>query len=253
MYHSIAIGNKNTYDDWHLIPSSRPVILPPPIKTNYIDIPGRDGKLDYSEALLGRPTYENRTGSLEFIVENGYRDWAGLYTEIMQNLHGKRKNICLEDDPGYYYTGRLAVSDWESASDGTWSTITIDYELEPFKYDIGFAVYNWLWNPFNFDTGIIPASNLSNMTVASGDTLDIIGGDNWDYPEITLTSLSSNPSSLAFTFRGHNQDGSTVTITDTLSKGIAYKNRKIRLGPDLNQFTFSGAGQVRFYYRRGIL
>ena len=46
MYHSITIGSKNTWDDWYLIPSSRPVVNPPKPKTKYIDIPGADGHLD---------------------------------------------------------------------------------------------------------------------------------------------------------------------------------------------------------------
>ena len=29
MYHSITIGDKNTWDDWKIIPVSRPVVAPP--------------------------------------------------------------------------------------------------------------------------------------------------------------------------------------------------------------------------------
>ena len=28
MYHSITIGDKNTWDDWHLIPATRPLFHP---------------------------------------------------------------------------------------------------------------------------------------------------------------------------------------------------------------------------------
>ncbi len=43
MYHSITIGNKNTWDDWHLIPATRPLFNPPTVKTNMVNIPGGDG------------------------------------------------------------------------------------------------------------------------------------------------------------------------------------------------------------------
>ena len=44
MYHSITFDNeKNTWDDWHLIPSSRPLVAPPSIKSNYVDVAGVDG------------------------------------------------------------------------------------------------------------------------------------------------------------------------------------------------------------------
>ena len=80
MYHSIKFKrtdsfyeNERWYDtwyDWNLIPVSRPVISPPECKTHYVDVPGSNGKLDLSTALTGYPLYENRTGSIEFIVMN---------------------------------------------------------------------------------------------------------------------------------------------------------------------------------------
>ena len=103
MYHSITIGDKNTWDDWHLIPASRPLFNPPPVKTNYIDIPARDGNMDLTEVLTGKPVYNNRTGSWTFYVENGFKDWTVLYSEIMVYLHGREFRAVLEDDPGYYY------------------------------------------------------------------------------------------------------------------------------------------------------
>ncbi|MEG2718976.1 MAG: hypothetical protein RSA55_05520, partial [Clostridia bacterium] len=58
--------------------------------TNLIEIPGGDGALDLTTALAGRPLYKNRTGSIEFFVENDFRDWAVLYSEIMVYLHGQK-------------------------------------------------------------------------------------------------------------------------------------------------------------------
>ena len=86
MYHSITFGDKNTWDDWHLVPASRPVFLPPDVKTNYIDLPGADGHADATESLTGRVLYKNRTGSIEFYVMNGYdnflRRYYGNYMEL---------------------------------------------------------------------------------------------------------------------------------------------------------------------------
>ena len=41
----IKISNTaiHTYRDWHLIPTSRPVIEPPEVKTHIVDIPGANG------------------------------------------------------------------------------------------------------------------------------------------------------------------------------------------------------------------
>lgn len=68
MYHSLIInvGDNyiDTWDDWKLIPSSRPVIAPPIERTKFVPVPGRDGALDYSRTPANRPTYDDRTGKL---------------------------------------------------------------------------------------------------------------------------------------------------------------------------------------------
>ena len=135
MYHSITLGTKNTWDDWHLIPTSRPLFNPPPVKTSYIETPGLDGALDTTLEETDRPRYKNRTGSWEFYVENGFRDPFALYSEIMRHLQGQRMRAVLEDDPGYSYDGRFRVSAWKSGPDR--SQITIEYDVAPYKQEIG--------------------------------------------------------------------------------------------------------------------
>ena len=78
---------------------------PPAVKTRFIEIPGGNGSLDLTAALLGRAVYKNRTGSFEFIAENGFKEWSVLYSEITNYLSGKRLRAILEDDPDYYYEG----------------------------------------------------------------------------------------------------------------------------------------------------
>lgn len=144
MYHSITFGDKNTWTDWHLVPSSRPVINPPKPKVQYVDIPGADGSIDITESLAGRPVFEDREGSLEFIVLNDFNvdnynyNWIDVYTSIMQYLHGRRMKMILEDDPNYYYDGRFTVNSWKSDQNN--STITIDYRVSPYKYEVTNAI-----------------------------------------------------------------------------------------------------------------
>lgn len=134
MYHSITFGNKNTWDDWHLVPLTRPVFNPPKQKTNTIDIPGADSALDFSEALTGYPVYSDRVGSFTFVVMNGYKDWTDTYSDIMDYLHGNVLHAQLEDDPKYYYEGRFSIDSWESEPDR--SKITISYIVKPYKFNI---------------------------------------------------------------------------------------------------------------------
>lgn len=144
MYHSIIISGKDTFNEWGLVPTSRPVINPPEPKTTYVDVPAGDGGLDYTDILLGRPPYGYREGSWEFAVRSEL-SWTEAYTSIMNYLHGVRHTIVLEDDPDYYYTGRLTVNAWKSEKE--YSLITIDYKLDPFKKSLTENDdEDWLWD-----------------------------------------------------------------------------------------------------------
>lgn len=170
MYHSITFGNKNTWTDWHLVPSSRPVVAPPKSKTQYVDIPGADGSIDVTESLAGRPVYSDREGSFDFIVLNdynipGYRyNWVEVYAEVMLYLHGKHMRMVLEDDPDYYYEGRFEVDSWTSGEKN--SSISISYHLSPYKRRND-------WNPFeasDFSQGSYSVTYTPNISFAALDT-----------------------------------------------------------------------------------
>lgn len=183
MYHSITFdfgekNKKNTWDDWHLVPTSRPVFNPPAQKVKTIDIPGGDGVIDLSQALTGYPVFQNRTGSFEFIVPNGFEPWeAGkieqtpwhsVYSEIMDLIHGQYLRAILEDDPEYFYEGRFTVNSWKSQKD--WSRITIDYSVGPYKWSVLSSIDDWLWDPFNFQNGVIRAAIFKNISVTTATT-----------------------------------------------------------------------------------
>lgn len=225
MYHSITIGDKNTWDDWHLIPATRPLFNPPPVKTNYIEIPGGDGVLDLSTSLTGRPTYGNRTGSWEFYVENDFKDWSELYSEIMVYLHGQSFHAILEDDPAYYYEGRFSVNQWKS--DKNWSRIVIDYNVGPYKRDVNGSGERWLWDPFNFETGII--RSYRNLVVAGTLTVEVVG----DMLEVTPV-ITSTVNGIKVTF-----EDKTYTLTRGTNE---FKNLVIH--PGINELVFTGNGKI---------
>lgn len=161
----ISETKRNTWDDWHLIPTSRPVFNPPTVKTKYIDIPGADGIIDLTESLTGFPSYNNREGSIEFIVENGHKQWYNTYSEIMDYLHGQYVKAILEDDPSHYYEGRFAVNQWKS--DSHWSLITFDYNLNPYKMSVSTSTEDWEWNPFDFENGVIQTDCFKDVAIDS--------------------------------------------------------------------------------------
>lgn len=164
--HIVTYGNqiqKNTWADWRLVAESRPVFAPPKPKTTYIDIPGGNGSLDLSESLTGYPVYNNREGTFKFRVMNGYMEWFERYSEIMEYLHGRKLYAVLNDDPNWFYSGRFSVDAWDSGD--TWSEVTIGYNVNPFKWSISSSTDDWLWDPFNFNTGIIRQQKFANIEV----------------------------------------------------------------------------------------
>ena len=144
MYYSITFKNrydvrKNTWEDWHLIPSSPPMIEPPETYTNYVEIPGRmAGAIDLSTALTGSVSYLDSEGSWEFIMEEGFYSRAELYQILKTFLHGKNMKIYLEEDPTHYYYGRTSV---EMPQTGQGPTVfTIGYHVRPVKYKLNGTV-----------------------------------------------------------------------------------------------------------------
>ena len=175
MYHSVYISVNNvllnTWTDWKLIPTEPPFVAPPPFRSKYLDIPGMNGQLDISSALTGGPLYDNRKGSWTFYITG--RPAASiptLYSRIMNEIHGHMVSVALEDDPIYYYRGRLTVD--SRKNDKSHSQITIGYVFEPMKYrnENEYPINGeggWLWDPFNFDYDRIDTSTTPHTVVSS--------------------------------------------------------------------------------------
>lgn len=235
-YHSINIGNdtigyKNTWDDWHIVPTSRPLVPPPGVHTSYVDIPGGDGALDLTEALTGRPTYQNRSGSWEFIVMNGYQQWHVLYSDVMNYLHGKHFRAILDDDPNYYYEGRFSVVGWQSPKD--WSRITIGFNVYPYKISFLRSDEDWLWDPFSFEEGII--RNYKNLPVSGSTEITVIN----DVMEVVPEIITSSAMNVVY-------EGNSYSLT---SGSNIIKELKLRSGT--NTFIFNGSGTVTIRFNGG--
>lgn len=149
--------DRNTWDHWRIAPTERPSIAPPTAKTSYTEVPGASGKLDLSQILTGYPLYDNRIGNIEFVVMNDFRHWQAAYTDIMTTIHNKKLFMVYEEDPEYFYVGRWTVQNWKTNDDH--SRIVLAYDLEPYKWRVYDSDDAWLWDPFNFSTGVIASRN----------------------------------------------------------------------------------------------
>lgn len=221
--------HKHSWEDWRLVPSSRPVISSPSVKTKTVDIPGMDGVIDLTEVLAGKPRYGNRSGSLNFIVTNDHESWHTIYSAIMNYFHGKRVRAILLDAPDYYFEGRWALNEWKS--DPKWSQITLNYDLDPYKYTVYTTIEDWPWDPFNFETGVIRL--YKDLKVNGTLSMKIVGYGQDVVPTITCSS--------AMTFKINNK-------TYNLTAGSNY-NPEIVIKDGENSIVVTGNGTISINYR----
>lgn len=224
-------AEKHTYDDFGMIPKSKITINPPAVKTEYVDIAGGDGRLDYTQALTGNIAYDNRTGSIEFLVLNP-ASYATTYSLLMGYFHGKYMNMVLDDDPTFFYQGRFAVNSWKSKEGA--STIVLDYDLEPYKKMVtNTAAMDWLWD------------DLFNIVIYYG-TFDVDGSKARTL--INPTNANITPKITCSAAMTVSFNGSTYSLpagTTTTPGFVLY--------PGDNVMTFSGTGRVVVDYTVGAI
>lgn len=127
----ITFGTYRSFDDLYLICSEK-VIGSPTIKTNTVAVEGGDGVLDFTE-FFGEAKYNNRTLSFTFSTIVAPESFPGLYSQVLNLLHGKKMKVILDEDADFYYIGRINVADFtkEMAVIGK---IPITADCEPYKY-----------------------------------------------------------------------------------------------------------------------
>ena len=244
MYHSVTFGNKNTYSDWHLVPESRPVITLPEPKITTVDIPGANGVLDLSESLTKYPVYNNRTGSIKFHVLNDKESWTSIYSKIASYLQGRRRTLTLEDDPNYYYEGRMKVA-WTSNNNGTWSDVEISYDLDPYKY---YKQLSTVERPALY-SGITVNSTSVTKNLGGTGTVGIMPV----VPTFVISSIGGSGVTISLTNSELGISNRSKTISSNGSRTFYDMILSDISGSNTCNLTISGKGTVNISFRRGAL
>ena len=204
-------------------------------KTYEQDIPGMDGVLDFTESLTGGDVkYKIRTLTLEFETpEQDYYDWGIRISEIANYLAGRKYKIILDNDPDFYYIGRLNVE--VEKSDRVEGTLTLSGSVDPYKYEKFSSLENWEWDTFNFRTGII--RNYKDIVVDGTYKLVIPGRRKRIVPVISCNTAIQV-----------SYDGVIYNLSPGKNKvfGICIKEGE-------NILTFSGKATISVDYRGGLL
>lgn len=227
----------NTWEDWHLIPSSRPVVAHPNPIIKYVEIPGSDNFIDLTTYLSGKVNYGQRQGSFSFFVDNYHENYETIRTKMVSLLHGKKLKMCLLDDPGYYYEGRFVVGNWESGADH--SSISITYQLDPYKISINNIGSDLtVWDTFNFETDYDYSVLINSITLNNETKTFIIHAN--DYPFVPTIICTSG--SVTATFGG---------VTKTVSSSQSKELGKASVGS--NTLTIHGTGVCKVHWKGGSL
>ena len=257
MYHSIAFENKNTWNDFHLVPSSKPIILPPEVKTKIVDIPGGDGVIDLTESLTGYPVYGNRAGSFTFIIIDDstylmdqHISWEESYQKLLNYIHGRKMRVVLEDDPQWYYEGRLTIVDPKQYRN--YSGITVEFDLGPYKWCLRDSINNVSYDPFGAYTDADPDPTFTNIAVSDTPTELIFDEDDIGVapvnPYFTVSSTSGNGVTIEYT--NTSGESSYAEIPDGT---YAVNDLIFSRNATLNLYCDSGTATVSIQFRKGML
>ena len=233
MGYGITFDDKyHTYKDWGLKLLSFYMPLPA-VKENCIDVPGMDGTLDLTD-VFGRPLYSDRDG-IEIVfdlLDGSYSKWFAVCEKISAVLHGRKAKMVIDDESGRFYNVRLSV-DYQK-SNPVMSQITLSGKAEPYKYDTQSTSEPWLWDTFNFESGVI--QQFDNITISGTQTVNLIGKGVGSEPIFNV----SNSENLKLTYNGASYD-----LADGKNRFpdifIAEKNTA--------ELIFSGSGILTIDYR----
>lgn len=193
-------------------------ITKPEVKTHYIEIEGRDGPLDATEALSGRPVYKQRILTLIFDARNGsWDEYMARCSNIDSRIHGRLCEIFLDIDPKYFWVGR---GTWEHSktADGE-EQHTFTAMVEPYKYK----------------------KNMTSQTVTVSGT-----------SRVTLQNLQA-PCHPLFSTTASGLQVQYGSVTYTIPTGTDKEFYDITLLEGANVLTFSGSGTVKIKYQEGVL
>ncbi len=168
------INNKGTATDYGIYWTG--FKRPSPEYEEYtLDIPGRDGKLDLTDAVLGKVVLKNVEMEMKFDCFCDFDYAQQLIGMINKDILGKVTTVQLSETDPYYYKGRASAT---LEHDGYMSgVITITLDSEPYKYkkELTEVVVNGETKIYN---ELMPAT----ITVVSTNddvTVSLNGGDEY--------------------------------------------------------------------------
>lgn len=232
---TVTFGNKNSYADFGLILDHKEIGKPEP-RTNYIDVPARDGHLDLTEAF-GEVKYKERKLVFYFSYIGSDANWERTLSALHNYLNGQRHKIYFEEN--YYWVGRCFVGDAQTKR-GI-KEFTIECDCEPYKYRLEDTIIEIRRkNLFNYaDCATFYITNNNDGTFAMNDTnnygtISVSGngfeiGKTYTFSQFVDSLEDSGGSQLEYRVLMYYKDGELITNSVIMSG--ANKRYSLELTP----------------------
>lgn len=211
-----TINDEHTLRDWGAAITNSDLVTVPDANLTYLEVPGRNGRLDLSEVLTGDVTYANRTIKLILAGSVSIATWVERCKHIFNSYHGRMVKVIFDDDPSHYYQGRASVSDPQRVRNGGQFSLTVD--ADPFRYDVALTTVTFTGTD-SFVTGTLVNARMPVCpTITVDAACELVVGD------VTYSILAGTHTVPALIL----MEGNT-------------------------EFTINGTSSVTFSYRQGVL
>lgn len=209
----ISFDDFHSFRDFHLILKPKEMASPA-VKVRKIEIEGADSSLDYTD-FFGEAKFEDFVQKFEFSTTVPQSEFLSLYSTIKNALHGKKMRIVLDDDPLFYYLGRVTVLPF--TTDRGIGLVSVECDCEP-------------WKHFIQPTVVMINVNGTASHILRNSRKRVV-------PEVKTTA------SMTITGSGHTWSVGAGTFT--------FPEFELQEGE--NVVTITGTGTVTFTYREGSL
>ena len=210
----IRFGTKWAHADYGLIVAPYAIPIPEP-QTNFVEIPGRDGTLDLSEAF-GTVRYADRIIPLTLYARAPFDT---LISAFAADVHGRRMNVIFDRDPTFYYDARVTLEDVERHAG--YCELSLECRAKPYKLE-------------HFETAITVLPTGSATVTLTNTRMPVV-------PTIAVSAEMT----LVFAIAG-------VSYSISLAAGSHVMPSLVLMEGD-TEVEITGTGSITFTYRKGAL
>lgn len=205
------------YLNWRRLSAPEPQI-------EMVAIPGSDRAVDLTETF-GDVYYNQRT--IEMGMTHPSDSWIADYDYMLANFHGKICTIVFNNDPNWYWSGRVIISEYDSKTHKLSMVATV------FPYKLASALTT-------------VSKTVSGVTQQNAQTVTLTKSRLKLSPKVTVVTADDSD---YVTIRWSVGSG---TATKAMSAGTYYI-KGLKVGSSDVTIDVWGTGTITFEYRKGTL